>query len=259
MKNFKLTIAYDGTGYAGWQRQTSRQSKRTIQEEIESTLQKIFQKKIHLEGSGRTDAGVHALAQVANFKVDKTLQPYKLKKALNGILPDNIAITKVEKVPLSFHARFDVASKTYRYILGYPKTKTAFAHSLIHWIKYPLNVSLMQKETKCLLGRHDFKAFQASDRIERCSKTTIKKISIKTMERGDSFPFLTNSQFIMIDIQAKGFLRNMVRNIVGTLIDIGRGKIRTGELKKILGRKDRRLAGLCAPACGLYLLKVRYE
>lgn len=264
MHNYKLTIAYDGTHYAGWQRQSRPSSivhgpwTKTIQEAIETALYKIFQKRIHLEGSGRTDAGVHAIAQVAHFKTDKKMEPRKLQAALNGILPFDIVVTKVEEARLNFHARFDARSKIYRYIIASPKAKSAFIHSCVYWTKYPLDVPLMRREAKCLLGRHDFKAFQASDRIERSSVTTIKKITFKATEDSDYLPFLSDAKLTLIDIEAKGFLRNMVRNIVGTLIDIGRGKIKKGELKKILKMKDRRLAGVCAPARGLYLLEVSY-
>lgn len=265
MPNYKLTISYDGTHYAGWQRQTSRQPsavsrqpKKTIQQEIESALQKIFRKKIYLIGSGRTDAGVHATSQVANFKVDKlSVDLLKLERALNGILPGDIVISKIQKVSPSFHARFCAASKIYRYVILNTQQKTPFMHQWVTWIRHPLDLGTMQRESRCLLGRHDFKSFQASDRIERKSRTTIRKIRIRRF-KSRGLPFLQNHNFVIIDIEADGFLRNMVRNIAGTLIEVGKGKIHKGELQIILKKKDRRFAGPCAPAKGLYLLDVCY-
>ncbi len=271
MRNIKLTIAYGGSKYAGWQTQASPTSQvprpksqflrlklKTVQEEIEKALQKIFQKKIPLVGSGRTDAGVHAQAQVANFKIDSSLGLTKLKAALNGILPKDIAITKVEEVDSDFHARFSAKSKTYRYVIILSREKIAFLHAYGLQVRMPLNVNIMKKESKSLLGRHDFSSFQGSDRGRRRAITTIYEIAIKKCKGCDPFPFLKNLDLVVIDIYAKGFLRSMVRNIVGTLIEIGKDKISEGELKKILKKKDRRSAGPCAPAKGLYLLKVNY-
>ncbi|MFH0877978.1 MAG: tRNA pseudouridine(38-40) synthase TruA [Candidatus Omnitrophota bacterium] len=266
MQNIKLTIAYDGTRYAGWQRQTShdcspirRHSKRTIQEEIESVLAKIFHKKIYLIGSGRTDAGVHAAAQVANFKAATSMPMARLQKALNANLPRDIAVTDVARVPLSFHARFQAKSKIYRYLIAQSKTKAVLPKGLVWWVKYSLDVALMQKESCCLVGRHDFSSLQATDRNKRKSTTSIISLVVKKQKGPAVLPLLKDTELLSIDIRATGFLRNMVRNIVGTLIEIGRGKIPKGELRKILLKKDRAAAGPCAPACGLYLLGVNYD
>lgn len=252
-RNLKLTIEYDGTNYCGWQRQTIRQASgasrhsKSIQEAIEKTLQKILQEKIRLIGSGRTDAGVHAEAQVANFKTGSGIPLEKLQKALNALLPDDIVITRIEQVSPNFHSRFYAKSKVYRYIILNRPYPSALLKNKVYFYPYPLELRLMQKEANTLLGRHNFKAFQASDKKDRDSIRTIKKLNVTK-----------DKELIYIDIVADGFLYNMVRNIVGTLIEIGRGRFKKGDLKKILLGRDRKLAGSTAPAKGLSLIKVNY-
>ncbi|MFH1691479.1 MAG: tRNA pseudouridine(38-40) synthase TruA [Candidatus Omnitrophota bacterium] len=263
-------IAYVGSNYAGWQVQKSAlghaklqyrkaSEKPTIQGEIEQALQKIFQKKIKLIGSGRTDAGVHAVGQVANFKIDQHLDMPKLVRALNGILPKDISIIKAQEVGPTFHARFDAKLRAYRFIIINGPKKPIFCSKLALWVKYPLDVALMRREAKVLCGQHDFKSFQAADHIERNSLVVLKKIDVRKIRRGSVFPFFSQHEAIVIDIIADRFLRNMVRNIVGTLIEIGRGKMVKGELKRILSKKNRDAAGPCISGCGLYLLKVDYK
>lgn len=246
MRNIKLTIEYDGTNYAGWQIQNSHRSK-TIQEVIEKTLRKILQEKIKIIGSGRTDAGVHALGQVANFKTNSKIPLEKIQQALNSLLPDDIVIVKVDEAGPDFHARFDAKSKLYRYLIVNRNYPSAFLRKQSYFYPYPLDVDLMRREAKCLVGRHDFRSFQASDKIGRSSIRTVKQIKIKN-----------SKGMITIDIEADGFLYNMVRNIVGTLVEVGRGRFSAGSTKRILSLKDRRKAGPTAPACGLCLIKVNY-
>lgn len=273
MPNVKLTICYDGSNYAGWQIQSKKVStflnnkkpchrlfrQPTIQGEIEEALQKIFQKKIKLIGSGRTDTGVHAVGQIANFKIDQQTDLFKLTRALNGILPRGISIIKAQEASSDFHARFDAKSRVYRYVIINGPQKPVSGSQSALWVKHPLDVVFMRREAKALYGRHDFKSFQASDRVERDSIVTIKKIDIKKVKQGGVTPFFSHHDVIVIDLAAERFLRNMVRNIVGTLIEIGRGKMTKGELKRILLKKDRRAAGPCVRGCGLYLLRVDYE
>jgi len=254
MRNIKLTIEYEGTHYAGWQKQKHRCHNKllphqptTIQETIENALHKILREKIRLIVSGRTDAGVHALGQVANFKTKSAITEEKLKRALNGLLPCDISIVNVEQVGLDFHSRFDARAKIYRYAIFNQSHRSALLRDRAYFYRYPLDIGLMRRESKCLLGRHDFKGFQASAGKERNSIKTIRKINI-----------MKDNDFMHIEIEADGFLYNMVRNIVGTLIEIGRFKFAKGSLKKILLAKDRKMAGPTAPACGLYLVKVKY-
>jgi tRNA pseudouridine38-40 synthase len=247
MHNIKLIIEYDGTNYCGWQVQRRNHKKASIQDTLEKTLSKILQQKIRLIGSGRTDAGVHAKAQVANFKTNTPIELIKLQKSLNGLLPDDIKVLKTEEASLNFHSRFDAKSKIYRYTILNRPYPSVFLKNSTYFYPYHLNVKLMQKEAKGLLGRHDFKSFQASDKTERDSVRIIKKISITK-----------DKDLIHINIEADGFLYNMVRNIAGTLIEIGRGKFPEGSLKRIVALRDRRVAGPTLPACGLCLVKVKY-
>jgi len=197
--------------------------------------------------SGRTDAGVSATGQVANFKTDSPISLDKLQKALNALLPKDIVVTKIEKVGEDFHSRFNAKSKVYRYTILNRPYPSALFKDRVYFYPRPLNVRLMQKESRTLLGRHNFKAFQASNKKERDPIRTIKKLKI-----------IQDKDLIYIDIEADGFLYNMVRNIVGTLIEIGRARFPRVSLKKILLSQDRRLAGPTVIACGLCLLKVKY-
>ncbi len=259
MRNLKLTVEYDGTDYCGWQIQKSSQNK-SIQGTIERVLRKILQEKIRLIASGRTDAGVHALAQVANFQTNSEIALDKLQRALNGNLPDGIAINKIEEVGLGFHSCLHTKSKTYRYTIlnrGWP---SPLLRKTVYFYPYPLDIKLMRQEARSLLGKQDFKSFCASGSSAKDTIRTIKRITIKKV-----FPDLRPTSYeqkevnlIIIDIEADGFLYNMVRNIVGTLMEIGRGRFPKGSLKKILNSKDRKTAGPTAPAGGLCLIKVKY-
>lgn len=248
MRNLKLTIEYDGTNYSGWQCQNIRRpKKKTIQETIERALRKILREKVKLIASGRTDAGVHALAQVANFKTSRNIPALNLQRALNSVLPGDIAVIKVGKARADFHSRFSARAKIYRYTILNQPHPSAFLRNTACFYPYPLDIALMREEAKCLLGRHDFSAFCASGSSAKSAIRRIEKISIKKINR-----------LIIIDIQADGFLYNMARNIVGTLIEIGRGRFKKGALKKILLSRDRSLAGPTAAAGGLCLVKVNY-
>jgi len=244
MRNILLKIEYDGTNYAGWQYQKNAKS---IQETIEAALKRIINRKARLISSGRTDAGVHALSQFANLKTDSEIPLFNLQRALNSVLPRDIVIKELKEVPLKFHSRFDAKSKIYRYTIINGPSPSAITRNFTAHIPYKLNLALIKKEARILVGKHDFKSFQAADRMERSSVRTIKKIKIK--KSGDT---------IKIDVEADGFLYNMVRNIVGTLIDIGRGRLPAGSMACILKARDRRLAGETAPARGLCLMEVKY-
>ncbi|MCM8792253.1 MAG: tRNA pseudouridine(38-40) synthase TruA [Candidatus Omnitrophica bacterium] len=243
LRNIKLTIEYNGTHYHGWQTQLPKL--RTIQRTIEDKLKKILNEKIALIGSGRTDAGVHALAQIANFKTASSISLTKLQYALNSLLPPDIVIKKVEEVDLGFHSRFSAKSKVYRYIILNRSYPSAFLKDRVYFYPYPLDINLMRKAAILLKGKHDFRCFQLKDKIERDSIRTIKDIRIK--KRGS---------FIYIEIEADGFLYGMARSIVGTLIEIGKGK--AIDTKRLLKMKDRSLGGPTVPASGLYLVKIKY-
>lgn len=253
MKNILLKVEYDGTAYKGWQTQRLKSVGNlpvkavTIQETIEAALATILQKKISIIGSGRTDSGVHAQEQVANFKVNTDIPISRIKKSLNSLLPNDIVIKKIKYVDSNFHARFSAKSKIYRYTILNRDYGSAFLRNHTFQCSLPLDVALMRAEAKQLKGKHDFRSFQASDKKLRSSIRTIKRVSVKKEE-----------DLIFIDIEADGFLYNMVRNIAGTLIEIGRGRMPAGTMKKLLEIKDRTFAGPTAAALGLCLIKVKY-
>jgi len=246
LRNIRLKIEYNGARYCGWQIQPAGR-KKSIQETIEKVLCKILSEKVKLIVSGRTDAGVHALAQVANFYTGSKIPLDKLKLGLNGLLPRDIKISEIGEARQDFHSRFSSKAKIYRYTILNRTHSSPLMDGKVFFYPHPLNLRIMRKEARVLLGKHNFSSFQASLGKERNPIKTIKKLVITK-----------NKDFVYIDIEADGFLYNMVRNIVGTLIQIGRGKLEEGHLKKILLLKDRRTAGQTLPAHGLCLLKVKY-
>ncbi|MCD6093770.1 MAG: tRNA pseudouridine(38-40) synthase TruA [Candidatus Omnitrophica bacterium] len=260
MRNIKLTLEYDGTDYGGWQTQRAKGKEqsakceiKTIQETIEKNLERILQERINLIGSGRTDAGVHALGYVANFKTKNPLSINSLQMALNSLLPDDIVVKKVEEVDEKFHARYSAKSKVYQYTILNNPLPSPLLRRWTYFYPYSLNIALLKREAKYLLGRHDFSSFCASGSGVKDTTRTIKKISVSKIP-ATRYPL--PATLIFITIEADGFLYKMVRNIVGTLIDINRGKIK--GIKEVLNAFNRRKAGETVPAQGLCLLKVRY-
>ncbi|MDP1852768.1 MAG: tRNA pseudouridine(38-40) synthase TruA [Candidatus Omnitrophota bacterium] len=253
MRNIKLVIEYDGTNYAGWQKQ--KNTRRTIQETIEAALAKILQEKMNLIASGRTDSGVHAFGQTANFNTNSKISPENIRKALNSLLPEDISISDAEDAPLGFHARFSAKSKTYRYLILSQDYPSALLRNYTYRFSYKLDLSKMRQATKILLGRHDFAAFCASG---SSVKNTIKNISRITIKKVSYTLYASRYTLIAIDITADGFLYNMVRSIVGTLLEIGKRKAKPDVVREILRTRKRNLLGPTAPARGLCLLKVTY-
>jgi len=251
MPNFKLTIEYDGRNFSGWQIQTN--DKRTIQGEIKKALERITKTTVTVVGAGRTDSGVHAAGQVAHATLCSRLDCDTLLRALNANLPDDIAILKIQKVSARFHAQYLAKSKIYRYTILNREARCAKKRGFYYHVPKALDIALMKDESKILLGRHNFLAFTASDAWSK--KHHVEKNTVRTIKR---ILFAKRNGFLTIDIEANGFLYKMVRNIMGTLIEIGTGKIKKGTLKTILLSKARRNAGPTAPAQGLCLLKVKY-
>ncbi len=245
MRNLKITLEYDGSAYEGWQ---SQGKKKTIQRELEQCLEKITQEKIRVIGSGRTDAGVHALNQVANFLIARPIGEMQLLRAMNSILKPDIAVKSIEEVAAPFHARFDALSKVYLYRIMNGPVRPALGRQYIWHVRERLDVAAMEKALGHLAGTHDFSAFCGAGSLVRDRIRTVSGCSIEVKPAG----------LIEISIEANGFLRHMVRNIVGTLVDVGRAKIDVGQMTAILAGKDRRQAGRTAPACGLFLQEVRY-
>lgn len=238
-RNLKMTLEYDGTHFSGWQTQPQ---KRTVQETIEKILSRVTQEKIHVIGASRTDAGVHALGQIANFKTRSLLSTGRFLLALNGLLPEDIAIKKIQEVPLDFHSNRQALQKTYRYLILNSKIRSALLKDRVWHVWTPLNLKKMRQAARFLVGRHDFSAFRGTRSDTKTSVRTIFRIKIR--------------KDYAIEITGNGFLKYMVRNIVGTLVEVGRGKILPEEMKRILRSKDRRNAAMTAPACGLTLVKV---
>ncbi|MBI3617874.1 MAG: tRNA pseudouridine(38-40) synthase TruA [Candidatus Omnitrophica bacterium] len=248
LRNIKLTLEYDGTDFYGWQVQIK--SRRTVQAEIEKALKKIFKKHTTLFGSGRTDSGVHALGQVANFHAETKLPITTIQTALNANFPKDIAVVGIEEVGPRFHARFSVKSKTYRYAILNRPARCAIERRFCLFYPYPLNLRSMRAEARALAGRHDFRSFQAANPSRDEKATTVRTVHRIEIKKKDDF--------IYIDIEADGFLYKMVRNIVGALLQIGRGKLSKGGMRQILKRKDRSVAPAPAKAQGLTLVEVKY-
>ena len=246
MKNFKIIIEYDGTAYHGWQRQASDQ---TIQGEIEKALLTMTENKVTLTGSGRTDAGVHAFGQVANFHCHTALGPGVFQKGLNSLLPKDIVITACTQVSAKFHARYDVKSKSYHYRILNRNLPAAIFRQYTWHIRKKLDLDGMVGSLRYIIGTHDFKAFEGTGSPRA---NTIRSVMHANLEKIDD-------GYLVFKIEGNGFLRFMVRNIVGTLVDVGLGKITPNDLNKILLSKDRNLAGVTAPAHGLFLMRVNYQ
>ena len=245
MRNIKLTIEYDGKGFGGWQKQPN---KLNIQGEIERAIEEITGEKVDLIASGRTDAGVHALAQMANFKTNSKLPVEKYPIALNTKLKKSIRIQKAEEVEENFHSRYHCKQKTYRYIINNSGQGSSIYRNLEYFIPNKLDVEKMQEAVKYFEGEHDFKAFKASGTSSKSSVRTIYKAKVE--KQGER---------IIIELTGNGFLYNMVRIIAGTLVEVGLGKIKPEEISEIIEKKERANAGKTLPPQGLYLVKVEYK
>jgi tRNA pseudouridine38-40 synthase len=241
-RNIKLKIEYDGTDFSGWQKQPKL---RTVQGEIEDKLTGILQEKITLTGSGRTDVGVHALEQVANFKTESKLNLVSMHRGLNSLLPEDILIKDVEEVDLDFNSRFSAKSRVYRYKLCLGKD--VFSRKYAWEVSYCLDLSKIKKATKAILGRQDFTSFCVSKSAKPDNHCQVMRADWK--KDGNRLEF---------EIEADRFLHTMVRSLVGTLIDVGRGYFSLKDFTDILKAKDHKKAGLTAPAKGLYLVRVNY-
>lgn len=245
VRNIRLKIAYDGTGFAGWQTQPGLP---TIQESIEIAIEKMTGQRPKLIGSGRTDAGVHAHAQVATFYTTARYSPGKFQNAINAFLPPEIRVIDADEVPVTFHPTLDVNSKRYRYRIDNCRTADPLKLRHCHHIPLPLDHDVMRRGGSFLVGRHDFAAFQTVG-SERLS-------TVRTIFACDVF---RHADEVHIEVEADGFLYNMVRSIAGTLILVGSGKWSPDSVAEILASADRRKAGPTAPAKGLAMLWVRYE
>ena len=258
MRRIKLEIAYDGTRYNGWQRQPDAPS---IQETLEKVLLKITDEAVAVTGSGRTDAGVHALKQVAAFSTKSSLTPEVFYRALNGFLPDDIRILHTEEVSLSFHPIRDAVSKRYRYLIDDQRPFCPMTRNYCWIYREPLDVPTMQAAAEYLRGTHDFVCFQSQGSPRATTVRTISDVSIQRIAASQLLP-----PMIQIEVEANGFLYNMMRAIVGTLVLLAKSRGRSAaqspdlpaKMKEIIESRNRTLAGPTAPPHGLYLVNVVY-
>lgn len=244
MRNIKLILEYDGSNYHGWQSQANASS---IQGVLEKAVSKLTGESCQIIGSGRTDAGVHALGQVANFFTNSKIPSEKFSYAINNLLPPDIVIKKSEEAGSDFHARFSATGKKYIYRIRNSIQPSALYRNKELHVRTPLDVTLMQASALYFLGEHDFAAFQASG---SSVKTTVRKIY--------EIKLTNNDDIISLEITGNGFLYNMVRIITGTLIDVGVEKLKANDISEILQSRDRRRAGKTVPPYGLYLAQVFY-
>ena len=244
MRNIKLTIEYDGKEFHGWQKQPNRLN---IQGEIEKAIEHVTGEKVELIASGRTDAGVHALGQIANFKTNSEFPIEKLPIAINSQVRRAIRIQNAEEVDENFHSRFSCKKKTYRYVIDNSKYGSAIYRNISYHIPLKLNVENMKKAISYFIGEHDFKAFKSSGTSSKSSVRTIFNAQI-----------ITEGNYIIIELTGNGFLYNMVRIISGTLVEVGLDKIKPEEIPEIIESKDRSNAGKTLPPHGLMLVRVVY-
>ena len=243
--NYRVLVHFDGTEYYGWQFQ--RPEYRTIQAELIRVLKIIAKKQVLVTGSSRTDAGVHSSGLTANFHLPISIEPESLQRALNSLLPKDIRIMECQSMDKTFNARFGAHSKTYVYRIFTGQVQSPFSQRFALHIPFPLDVKAMRKAARQFVGSRDFSSFTSDEQ----GKKRVREI--------DLFKMQVNNQEIIFTVRGKSFLRYMVRNMVGTLIDVGKGKIQAHDIPAIFAAKDRRRAGQTAPAKGLTLVRVDYE
>jgi tRNA pseudouridine38-40 synthase len=256
MRNIKIVLEYDGTNYSGWQTQCSGV---TIQNTIEDCLERLIGHRAKVIGAGRTDSGVHALGQVASFKTDSRHETKTIRRALNALLPKDIRVIDASDVDASFHPRYSALSKRYIYYIALGGRPSVFIDRYAWALPYSLDIDLMKEAAGFFIGRKDFSSMRGSG----CgAKTTIREVfdfKVETIESIGFLSFQLKGGFIKCSVEADAFLRHMVRNMVGTIIEVGRKKIPLTSIPEIIESCDRRLAGPTAPARGLFLESIKYN
>ena len=245
MRNFKIVIQYEGTKYQGWQRQESTGN--TIQGKFEAILSKMTGSKVQIDGSGRTDAGVHAYGQVANFKIDTHMSALEILEYINRYLPEDIGVIEIREMPERFHSRLNAVGKTYRYRIWNSDLPCVFDRRYIYEFPQQLDIEAMRRAAAYCIGRHDFKAFTSNKKSKKSTVRTIESIEIQQ-----------NGPEIVITYKGDGFLYHMVRILTGTLIEVGQGTRHAEEMERLIASGTREMAGALAPAKGLTLMEVRY-
>ena len=254
VRNFKVILQYEGTRYQGWQKQESTDN--TIQGKLEALLSKMTGDKTEIQGSGRTDAGVHAMGQVANFHADTDKTPEEIMEYMNRYLPEDIAVIEIEEVQERFHSRLNAKGKTYCYRVLNTVTPHVFDRRYVHMVEQPLDVEAMQKAAAYLIGTHDFKAFTSNKRSKKSTVRTIENITIEQTASA-LFPGGKKDE-IRFTYSGNGFLYHMVRILTGTLLEVGMHRRKPEEVAEILACGLREKAGELVPAKGLTLMEVRY-
>lgn len=254
----KLTVAYDGTDYVGWQRQAEGES---IQGLLERGLSRLEGAPVAVHGAGRTDAGVHALGQVASAHISCRHEVQTLTRALNATLPEDVRVVQVEDVPVDFHARFNARAKTYRYQLRSGGIASPFERRYVWQVAGPLDVPAMQTAAGALVGTHDFAAFQSTGTHVPSSVRTITRSHLAASPRAPAHELFAPCAPppLVYEVTGNGFLRHMVRAIVGTLVEVGRGRREAGSIPALLAGASRDAAGATAPPHGLFLVRVDYD
>lgn len=245
MRHIRLVIEYDGSSLHGWQRQANGA---TVQQHLEEALGQLCAHEVKVAGASRTDAGVHARGQVASFRTERAIPLHGIRRGLNSLLPDTIAVRDADEVDEAFHPRFSATGKHYRYTLLVARDRSPRWRTRAWHHPEPLDQGAMAAAAAHLLGEHDFAAFRAAG----CTaKTTVRRI--------DTVDLTGEGETLVVDVRGNAFLRNMVRIVVGTLVEVGRGRVTPAQVAEILAGKDRTKAGLTAPAHGLELVEVRYD
>jgi tRNA pseudouridine38-40 synthase len=255
LRNLRLVVAYDGTDFHGWQRQGALP---TVQACLEDAIARITGRAQKLYGSGRTDAGVHAAGQVASFATECLIPCGNLLKALNNLLPPVIRVRRIDEAPPGFHARYSVCSKTYRYRILQADFCSPFLWRVVWHYPRALRRARMAQAAAALVGKHDFTTFAAKATPEDGASREPPSRSMVRTVFASRILWRERTQILLYEVRGDGFLHHMVRNIVGTLVEVGRGKLEPGEIVRILKARRRELAGPTAPACGLCLVKVEY-
>jgi tRNA pseudouridine38-40 synthase len=244
--NHRFTLEYDGAGFAGWQAQAGGQ--RTVQDEFEAAIERVTGQRLRVAAAGRTDAGVHALGQVASARIQTELPPATLRRALNQGLPKDLAVVAAERAADDFHARYSAVGKLYRYRVWNAATRSPLRSARAHWVARKLDAPAMSKAAEAFVGRHDFAALQAAGSDVESTLRTLKRLEVEQESPGE----------LVFWAEADGFLRHMVRNLVGTLLEVGSGRRSIDSMTELLACGDRRRAGPTAPAAGLTLMRVFY-
>jgi tRNA pseudouridine38-40 synthase len=255
VRTFKLTVAYDGTDFVGWQRQARD---RSVQAAIEDVLMTIEGAPVAIVGAGRTDAGVHAAAQVASVSLQRAIPSDELHRALNATLPGDVRVLQIEDVASGFNARFHAKAKVYRYWMWNGAAMLPALRRFAWHIPQSLDSHAMQRAADLLIGEHDFSAFQAARSDVKTTKRTLTRSALTESRPDGPMSTATAGALLCYEVTGSGFLRHMVRNIVGTLIDVGRGRLAPEELTRIVASRDRAEAGPTAPPHGLTLWRVEY-